>query len=183
MKKVLSSILILLLASSLIGGSLVGCSGTTSSSTASKSTTVPLTEATVLIGVDAPLTGPAAPWGLSNQHGVELAFADLNSAGGLTIGNTHYTFKVEALDDKYDTATATDNIRQLIYSDGAQYIFTFQTGSTVSMAPICAQQKVIQFTVSNDNSCISQPTNSYTFRAVDAVTEQVGQYFKWIAQN
>ena len=78
-KKGLCSFLILLLAVTLLAGLVTGCS---SSTTASK-------EQVITIGVDTPLTGGAAPWGLSEMHGVTLAADDFNSAGGLTIGDTH----------------------------------------------------------------------------------------------
>ena len=117
-----------------LGASLVGCS--------SSSTNANLTEQTITIGVDTPLTGGAAPWGLSEMHGVTLACEDFNNAGGLTIGNTHYTFKVEALDDAYDTAKTTNNIRQMAYTDGIKFMFTFQTEGSVALAPILTQLKI-----------------------------------------
>jgi branched-chain amino acid transport system substrate-binding protein len=165
---------------SLVCGSLVGCSSSTTSTTPGAAS---LQQKTVLIGIDTPLTGPAAPWGLAQEHGVELAFQDANSAGGLIIGNTQYTFRVIAMDDQYDTATATNNIRQLVYQDGAQYIFTFQTEGTLATDAELSQQKVIDFTVVEDNSVITQPTDSYTFRVYEPDIEQDVQYFQWIAQN
>ena len=179
MKKLLSIMLVISIAS-LVCGSLVGCSSSTTSTTPGAAS---LQQKTVLIGIDTPLTGPAAPWGLAQEHGVELAFQDANSAGGLIIGNTQYTFRVIAMDDQYDTATATNNIRQLVYQDGAQYIFTFQTEGTLATDAELSQQKVIDFTVVEDNSVITQPTDSYTFRVYEPDIEQDVQYFQWIAQN
>ena len=180
MKKILLGIFILLVAISMVAGSLVGCGTKTSSTTATTaSTTAPLKEATITIGVDTPLTGPAAPWGLGVMHGVTLAFDDANAAGGLTIGNTHYTFTVEALDDKYDTATTTNNIREMINS-GTKFIFTFQTEGTLALNETLSQNKVLSFTVVNDDSVISQP---YTFRAADPIALQSDGYWQWIAQN
>jgi len=49
-------------------------------------TTSAIKEATLTIGVDAPLTGPAASYGLAVMHGVKLAAEDFNTAGGLTVG-------------------------------------------------------------------------------------------------
>ena len=175
-KKLLISVFVLAMIVSLIGASLVGCSG-------SKSNTAGLQEATILIGVDAPLTGGAAPWGLSVEHGVTLAFDDANSAGGLTIGNTHYTFKVECLDDKYDTATTTNNIRQLVYSDGAQYIFTFQTEGTLALGPTLTKLQVISFTVVNDDAVIKQPDNSYTFRTFMPTSIQIDSYIGYLVKS
>jgi ABC-type branched-subunit amino acid transport system substrate-binding protein len=117
------------------------------------------------------------------EHGVQLAFADANSAGGLTIGNTQYTFKVISLDDQYDTATTTNNLHQLVDTDGCQYIFTFQTEGTLALNAQLSSQKIIDFTVVMDNSVISQPTDAYTFRTGVPYSLQTTQYFEWIAQN
>jgi branched-chain amino acid transport system substrate-binding protein len=181
-KKILLGVLIGLVAISMIGGSLVGCSST-SSTTSTTSTTAPLTEATLIVGTDSPLTGGAAPWGLGVEHGVQLAADDFNAAGGITIGNTHYTIKVISLDDQYDTATATNNIRTLVNTDGAKYLFEFQADSAVALAPELAGDKVIQFTVSSDDRCITQPTNAYTFRTFDPLSLQAPSYVAWIAKT
>ena len=180
MKKLLSIIFVLFIAVSLIGGLLVGCKGTTTTKT---STTTALKEAVITIGTDGPLTGGAAPWGLSVQHGVTLACDDVNAAGGLTIGDTHYTFKAECLDDKYDTAAATNNLRQMVFTDGIKYVFTFQTEGTMAVTPILTQNKVINFTVVNTNTIISQPTNSYTFRTFMPTSIQLGPIIQYLMQQ
>jgi ABC-type branched-subunit amino acid transport system substrate-binding protein len=182
-KKILFGVLIGLVAISMIGGSLVGCSSKSSSSTATTATSTPLTEKVITIGTDSPLTGPAAPWGLSVRDGVTLAAEDFNAAGGLTVGNIHYTFDVESLDDKYDTATTTNNIRQMVDSDGIKYLFTFQTEGTLALGPELSTDKVLSFTVVNDNSVIAQPANSYCYRTYMLPPMEVDGYFKWMTQN
>src|SRR5208283_3909671 len=154
MKKSLTVLLAFLLAAALVSMSLAGCSKTTSTTTTTTTTTQALQQATITIGVDTPLTGGAAPWGLSEMHGVTLACDDFNTAGGLTVGNTHYTFQVEALDDKYDTATTTNNINQMIYTDGIKFMFTFQTEGSLALAPTLTTQQILNFTVVNDDRII-----------------------------
>jgi len=41
----------------------------------------------------------------------------------VSLSGYHYTFKVEALDDAYDTAKTTNNIRQMAYTDGIKFMF------------------------------------------------------------
>jgi branched-chain amino acid transport system substrate-binding protein len=176
MKNIIAHMLIVLLVVSLIGGSLVGCSN-------SKTTTSGLKESTVLIGTDSPLTGGAAPWGLSTEHGVVLAFDDINAAGGLTIGDTHYTFRVESLDDKFDTTATTNNINQMIYTDGVKFMFTFQDEGTLALASSFTSQKVLNFTVVDNNAIISQPANAYTFRTFCPYEVQADAYFNWLMKN
>ena len=178
MKKLLSIIFVILLAASLIGASLVGCSGKTASTTSSTSTTTALEEKTVLIGVTSPLTGGAAAWGIAMKDGTEMAFDDLNNAGGLTIGNTHYTFKVTAMDDQYNPTTSTNDINTLV-ADGAQFLFVFESTSLMALAPTLAQDKVLQFTVAYDDTIIDPP-NAYTFRTVIPPSMKAESYYKWI---
>jgi branched-chain amino acid transport system substrate-binding protein len=182
-KKILLGVLIGLVAISMIAGSLVGCSSKSSSTTTTTSSAATLTEATIVVGTDSPLTGGASPWGLGVEHGVMLAAEDFNNAGGLTIGNTHYTFKVTSLDDAYDTAKATNNIRTLVNTDGVKYLFEFQPDSSVALGPELAAAKVIQFSVSSDDRCITQPANAYTFRTFDPLSLQAPSYVAWIAKN
>ena len=173
MKKLLAVMFALVFAISLLGASLVGCS---SSKTASN-------EQVITIGVDTPLTGGAAPWGLSEMHGITLACDDFNTAGGLTIGDTHYTFKVEALDDKYDTATTTDNIRQMAYTDNIKFMFTFQTEGSVALAPTLTKLQILNFTVVNDDKIIAQPANAYTYRTYMGFSVQANDYISWMKKT
>jgi len=91
---------------------------TSTTSTITETTT--LKQGTITIGLVSPQTGGAAAWGLAMVHGLDLAFEDANNAGGVVIGDTHYTFKLDSLDDQYDTTTATNDLRQLIYTDGVK---------------------------------------------------------------
>jgi branched-chain amino acid transport system substrate-binding protein len=163
------------MAVSLIGGLFVGCSSTKTTT----STTNALQQATIEIGVSSPLTGGAAAYGIAQAHGVQLAFDDLNSAGGITVGNTHYTFTIKSLDDAYDPTTATNNIRTFVYQDGAKFLFTFESASELAQAATLAQQQVIQFTVVYDDSILN-PANSYTFRSVIPASMKVTSFAKYL---
>ena len=70
MKKIIT-IAAIIMAVSLLAGSLVGCGGTKTTTTSA--TSAAIVEKVITIGTDSPLTGPAAPWGISVQHGVTLA--------------------------------------------------------------------------------------------------------------
>ena len=174
MKKILFKLSIVFVVISLLAGLLAGCSGkkTTTATNA-------LQQATIEIGVSSPLTGGAAAYGIAQAHGVELAFDDLNSAGGITVGNTHYTFTVKSFDDAYDPTTATNNIRTFVYQDSDKFIFTFESASELALAAQLAQQKVIQFTVVYDDS-ILDPANSYTFRSVIPASMKVASFTDYL---
>jgi branched-chain amino acid transport system substrate-binding protein len=175
LKRILISLFVLFISVSLISASLVGCSKSTTTTSATNA----LQQATVEIAVTTPLTGGAASFGESQSHGVQLAFEDLNNAGGITVGNTHYTFTVKTLDDAYDPSTATNNIRTFVYQDGAKFLFTFESASQLALASTLAQEKVIQFTAVYDDTILN-PANSYTFRTVIPPSMKVISYTKYL---
>ena len=177
MKKIISITFTAFLALGLIAGSLVGCAKATTSPTSTV-----LKEGTIKIGLTSPQSGGAAPWGLAMVHGLALAFEDANNAGGVVIGYTHYTFVLDSMDDKYDTATTTNNIRQFVYTDGVNFLFSMQTEGTLAMAPTLAQLKVLNFVEVYSDSVID-PANSYTFRTVIPPSMKTDSYTKWLIQQ
>ena len=62
-------------------------------------------EGIIKIGVCTPLSGPAAPWGIPGYHGVDLAVADLNAAGGIVVKGVTYKFQTVSYDDKCSVDT------------------------------------------------------------------------------
>ena len=177
LKKFLSIMLTIIVTVSLMAGLLVGCTKTTSSNTSGT-----LKQGTITIGLVSPQTGGAAPWGIAMVHGLSLAFEDANNAGGVVIGDTHYTFALKSLDDKYDTAVATNALNELVYSDNIKFLFSMQSEGTLAMAPIMAQQKVLNFVEVYDDSVID-PANSNTFRTVIPPSMKTDSYTKWLIKQ
>ena len=70
-----------------------------------------------------PLSGFAADWGIGVLRGAELAVEDINAKGGVTTGNTNYTFKIVSYDSKLDPANALTLMRRVIEQDGAKHAF------------------------------------------------------------
>jgi len=67
---------------------------------------------TLTIAVNAPFSQSPAI-GEAIAHGVELAVADLNAAGGLTTSKGVYTFKVVTLDNALSPSKAVANVRSV----------------------------------------------------------------------
>lgn len=65
--------------------------------------------APILVGMTAPLTGPASSYGRGLQHGIQLAIARANET--LVEGRR---IELLALDDRGDAATAAENTRELL---------------------------------------------------------------------
>ena len=69
----------------------------------------------IIFGQTAPFSGPAASAGLAMKEGIELAFAQVNSGGGVH----GRQLILEASDDAYDPDRALQNVRTLLREDNA----------------------------------------------------------------
>ena len=68
-------------------------------------------ECTAKVGAMGPMSGGAAQWGLAMQGAAELAAAEVNAAGGVTINGKKCKIVIVAYDSKYtaDGAAAGAN--------------------------------------------------------------------------
>lgn len=108
---------------------------------------------TVVIGVDAPLTGPNSATGLGIQYGVQIAVDDAN-AKNLVPG---VTFKVKALDDKAQPATGQQNATALVQeSDVIAAVGPLNSGVAQSMQQVFETAKMVEISPSNTNPALTQ---------------------------
>lgn len=84
---------------------------------------------TVKIGLNIPMTGDYAPWGLPGLYGCEIVANNINAAGGVDIGGENYLIEPVGYDHGYDTEKAIIGYKTLI-GDGASVIMMLG-GSTV----------------------------------------------------
>lgn len=70
----------------------------------------PTHQPSLLVGMTAPLSGPASSYGRGLQHGIQLAIARANESGGID----GRKLELLALDDRGDAAAAADNTRELM---------------------------------------------------------------------
>lgn len=72
---------------------------------------------TVRIGFLAPLSGNVAPWGLPGLYGAELWAKNVNSSGGIRLGDDAYLVEIDAFDDKYLWEPAFRGFQKLVEND------------------------------------------------------------------
>ena len=85
----------------------------------------------VVIGLTAPLSGPGAGFGQDIRDGIDMAIKKVNAAGGITIGDTKYTFKLESADDQMVPDQATANANRFVLEDGINIIWD-PTANTIA---------------------------------------------------
>lgn len=161
--KTLKKVLSILFASALVLAMLAGCGKKNSDK--------------YFLGASGPLTGDAAKYGISVQHGAELAIAEINAAGGLN-GKEFY---FEIIDDgatAEDAASAYD----ALYDKGMQVsLGSVTSGSCMAfgakaeqdkmffMTPSASQQDIIDDYTVSSRVCFGDPDQGYL--AADALTK------------
>lgn len=92
-----------------------GSSGNTASGNSGNSGTT----GTVVIGASDSLTGPLGPLGVPEEAGQKQAVADINTAGGLTVGGKKDHVKLVVLDNRSNPTTASQQTKDLVLKHGA----------------------------------------------------------------
>ncbi|WP_242585953.1 branched-chain amino acid ABC transporter substrate-binding protein [Streptomyces sp. MST-110588] len=120
---------------------------------------------TVVIGVDAPLTGQNSATGLGLQYGVQIAVDDANKNN--TVPGV--TFKVKALDDKALPATGQQNATALVGDDKVLGVVgPLNSGVAQSMQQVFATANLVEISPSNTNPALTQGKEWTTGKKVRA---------------
>ena len=120
----------------------------------------------LVIGINTPLSGAAAPTGLGLLRAVELAAEDLNGAGGIKVGKETYTFKLITYDNKYDAKEAVASVNKLIYNDKVKYIVTTGGTCVIAVNPLITENKILHIGYAYGGKKATNPNTPYTFRSI-----------------
>lgn len=114
-----------------------------------------------LIGSMGPLTGPAASYGTSVKQGAEIAIAEINEAGGVTVGDVNYTLALAFEDDEATEDKAIQAYNTLM-DDGIQVMMGATTsGSTIAITDLTADDGILQITPSGSAPDCIQYDNAF----------------------
>ena len=137
---------------------------------------------TVKIGVIAPLTGPAAPWGLATAGGPKILAAEINAKGGLDVGGKKYQVEVIAYDDQYKAGDAVAAYNRLVKQDGAKFVIAMTSASTLALKQSFEDDKVIGLTSSLTDKAFDANTK-YLFRLYSPPTHFLAPLVGWMHGN
>jgi branched-chain amino acid transport system substrate-binding protein len=102
---------------------------------------------TVKIGMNIPMTGDYAPWGLPGLYGCEIVAKDLNAAGGLKIGGDKYNIEMVAFDHAYDTEKAVQGYKKLVLEDDVKMVMMLGGSTVASVLPWAQRKKMLTTTL------------------------------------
>ena len=134
------------------------------------------------IGFISALSGAGIGWGMGMLGGLELAAEDVNKAGGIQIGDTAYTIKVIAYDDKYTGPGAVQAAQRLISQDGVN-IIVGPLGSVpmLAIADVTESNKVLVFSNSYTTKALDAK-KPHTFRLTPTSVEFSEPFLAWVAK-
>jgi branched-chain amino acid transport system substrate-binding protein len=102
-------------------------------------------EETVKIGYCAPLSGPAAAWGLPGLEGTSIWVDKVNAAGGLKVGDKTYKIEIVKYDDEGDGAKALVGVKKLVLEDKVVAILMLGGATTPPTQPFLSKEKIMCF--------------------------------------
>ncbi len=104
-----------------------------------KSTSDTDSDGSIKVGIIAPLTGPAAAYGVEGKNSVVLALDEINSKGGIKGKKIEYIIE----DGKCDAPTALSAWNKLVSLDKVQVIFGGHCSTeSVAIAPLSAKDQI-----------------------------------------
>lgn len=98
---------------------------------------------TLTYGVVTPLSGSAAPWGITQQRAVELACEDVNKKGGVVVNGVTYKWKPSVYDSKYDVKEARTAVERLVSRENAKYINIMGTAQVLGAEDILTKNNIL----------------------------------------
>ncbi|HEY0185258.1 MAG TPA: ABC transporter substrate-binding protein [Rhodopila sp.] len=132
---------------------------------------------TVVLGCSIPLSGPAAPTGITTQRTVEHAM-ELINAKGIQIGPDRYTIVAQFYDNKYVPAEAVTVVEKMM-ADGVRYLFSSGSGNSVPVVEKTTAAKVLQMSGASGKNHLTAPQFPYSFR-VQPCNETAFAVYPWL---
>ncbi|MDH3379463.1 MAG: ABC transporter substrate-binding protein [Gammaproteobacteria bacterium] len=102
---------------------------------------------TVKIGMNIPMTGDYAPWGLPGLYGSEIVANNLNAAGGVKIGGDTYMIEMAAYDHGYDTEKSVQGFKKLVLEDDVKMVMMLGGSTVASIVPWAMRKKMLTTTL------------------------------------
>ncbi len=135
---------------------------------------------TVKIGMNIPMTGDYAPWGLPGLYGCEIVANDINSAGGVEIGGDTYMIEMVAYDHGYDTEKAVQGYKKLVLEDEVKMVMMLGGSTVASVLPWAQRKKMLTTTLLPSDIT---PDSTYLVATCESHPLYNATGVEWLARN
>ena len=132
---------------------------------------------TIVLGCSIPLSGPAAPTGITTQRTIEHA-VELINARGIMVGADRYTIVPEFYDNKYIPAEAVTVVEKML-ADNVKFLFSSGSGNSVPVVGKTTEAKVLQLSGASGKEHLTGPKFPYSFR-VQPTNETAYAVYPWV---
>lgn len=102
---------------------------------------------TVKIGMNIPMTGDYAPWGLPGLYGCNIVADNINAAGGVNIGGENYNIEMVSYDHGYDTEKAVQGYKKLVLQEDVKMVMMLGGSTVASILPWAQRRKMLTTTL------------------------------------
>ena len=99
----------------------------------------------VKIGYNAPLSGPAAAWGLPGLEGVDIWLEKVNAAGGVQAGGKKLKVEIVKFDNEGVGSKALLGARKLVLEDKVEAMLMLGGAPSAVVQPFLTKHKIITF--------------------------------------
>ena len=143
----------------------------------------PEKEETLMFGQIQPLSGPAAPWGISSDRGMKMAVDEVNAQGGIVIGNTCYTIGYIVLDNKMTSEGGLEAATKLVFDHNVKFMpYSLGSGPSLAAQTVTEPAKVL-FGTSAMTKDILGPDKPYSFRVQMGDNEWAPALHGWLREE
>ena len=104
-------------------------------------------EKTVKIGMNIPMTGDYAPWGLPGMYGCNIVASAINAKGGIKVGGNNYKIEIASYDHAYDTEKAIQGYKKLVLEDEVKMVMMLGGSTVASVLPWANRKKMLTNTL------------------------------------
>ena len=102
---------------------------------------------TLTLGMNIPMTGDYAPWGLPGLYGCQIVANNINAAGGIEIGGETYQLELASYDHGYDTEKAIQGYKKLVLDDEVKMVMMLGGSTVASIVPWAMRKKMLTTTL------------------------------------
>ena len=137
-------------------------------------------EKTIKIGMNIPMTGDYAPWGLPGLYGCEIIAKDINAAGGLKIGGDTYKIEMKSFDHVYDQEKTVQGYKKLVLEDKVKMVMMLGGSTVGAILPWAQRKKMLTTTLLPSDIT---PTSEYLIATCESHPLYNVTGVEWLAEN
>jgi branched-chain amino acid transport system substrate-binding protein len=133
------------------------------------------------MGLIITLSGPAAPWGMQTEQGVEWAISGINAAGGVKAGADTYMVKLVKCDDKWIASEGATCATKMVYDEKVHYVVG-PINALDALNPIMTAGKCFMGGITNADKEFTNPDAPYTWITLQGYDQWVDTFWKQLSK-